>query len=459
MRVFADAWGDYLTRLRDSYPIHHPRYVAHMLRAPHPVAIAGYFAAMLYNPNNHALEGGPATAAMEKEVVRELVAMFNLPDETLGHLTSSGTVANLEGLFVARELSPDKAIACSAGAHYTHERMAHLLRVKVEKVACDAADRIDLDALEALLRTGRIGTVVLSAGTTGVGAVDPIADVVRLRERYGCRIHVDAAWGGFYAICAWAGSELVPALDLKAIADCDSVVVDPHKQGLQPYGCGAVLFRDPTVARFYMHDSPYTYFTSDDLQLGQISLECSRAGASAAALWLTHRVFPFTPSGLGRMLEPCLRATRDWQSRIEHSELLRLYQRPDLSIITYFPTSATSVAEVDRTSQATLDAAMYGPDPVFPSVVRVEADELLKRHPGLHKDAQSARIMRSVLMKPENEAYVGTLHELIEEAAAQSGRPRARREPTSPPLGAAKHRGKIETLPGRRGRRTSAASS
>jgi glutamate/tyrosine decarboxylase-like PLP-dependent enzyme len=421
-----------------------------MVRAPHPVATAGYFAAMLYNPNNHALEGGPATSAMEQEVVGELAAMFHLPEGALGHLTSSGTIANLEGLFVARELNPDKAIACSAGAHFTHERMAHLLGVKVETVTCDAAGRIDLDALEALLRTGRIGTVILSAGTTGVGAVDPIADVVGLRERYGCRIHVDAAWGGFYAICAWAGSELVPALDLKAIADCDSVVVDPHKHGLQPYGCGAVLFRDPTVARFYVHDSPYTYFTSDELHLGQISLECSRAGASAGALWLTHRVFPFTARGLGRMLEACLRATRDWESRIESSELLRLYQRADLSIITYFPATADSVAEVDRACQATLEAAMYGPDPVFPSVVRVDAGELLQRHPGLRDDAPSARIMRSVLMKPEHETYVSMLHRRIEEAAAQSGRRRARQKPTTPPLAPEEIRGTSSTsdIPG-----------
>ena len=63
-----------------------------------------------------------------------------------------------------------------------------------------------------------------------------------------------------------------------AIARADSVVVDPHKHGLQPYGCGCVLFADPAVGRLYAHDSPYTYFTSGDLHLGEISLECSRAG-------------------------------------------------------------------------------------------------------------------------------------------------------------------------------------
>ena len=74
-------------------------------------------------------------------------------------------------------------------------------------------------------------------------------------------------------------------------------MIDPHKHGLQPYGCGCVLFRDPAVGRFYKHDSPYTYFTSTELHLGEISLECSRAGAAAVALWATQRLLPLKPEG------------------------------------------------------------------------------------------------------------------------------------------------------------------
>ena len=83
----------------------------------------------------------------------------------------------------------------------------------------------------------------------------------------------------------------------EAIEQADSIVIDPHKHGLQPYGCGCVLFRDPAVGRFYKHDSPYTYFTSKELHLGEISLECSRAGAAAVALWATQRLLPLMPGG------------------------------------------------------------------------------------------------------------------------------------------------------------------
>ena len=96
-------------------------------------------------------------------------------------------------------------------------------------------------------------------------------------------MHVDAAYGGYFKLIEDALDESARRA-FAAIGQADSIVIDPHKHGLQPYGCGCVLFRDPGVGRFYKHDSPYTYFTSKELHLGEISLECSRAGAAAVAL-------------------------------------------------------------------------------------------------------------------------------------------------------------------------------
>jgi glutamate/tyrosine decarboxylase-like PLP-dependent enzyme len=416
----AAAWAEYTGRLQDNYPFFHPRYAGQMLKPPHPVAVAGYLAAMTVNPNNHALDGGPATGAMEKETVADLAAMFRLPGDTLGHLTSSGTIANLEALWVARQLHPGKAVAHSAEAHYTHARMCEVLGVESVPVAADAAGRMDLDALEQALATGRVGTVVLTAGTTGLGAVDPVAEALDLRDRYGCRLHVDAAYGGFFTLLAWdeeAAKLLGPetAAHLRAVGDCDSVVVDPHKHGLQPYGCGAVLFRDPAVGALYRHDSPYTYFTSDELHLGEISLECSRAGAAAGALWLTLRALPLqADEGLGPVVAGGLRAARTWAELLDASEELCLYQPPELDIVAYWPRPARpSVAAVDAASAALLQAAMRDPSPIYLSTLRLAADRLRRRDPGLAADAPEARVLRSVLMKPEHEPWVGTLHEEV----------------------------------------------
>ena len=118
-------------RLTDNYPFFHPDYAAQMLMPPHPVAAAAYAIAQRINPNAHASDGGPATTKLEIEVVDALKAMFGYdPSTSLGHLTSSGTIANLEALWVSRELHPDKAIAYSNLAHYTHSRMCQLLRVE-----------------------------------------------------------------------------------------------------------------------------------------------------------------------------------------------------------------------------------------------------------------------------------------------------------------------------------------
>ncbi len=416
---FAEAFATLTERLKDNYPFFHPRYAGQMLKPPHPAAVVGYLTAMLVNPNNHALDGGPATAAMEGEVVQQLAAMFGYPTH-LGHLTTSGTIANLEALFVARELHPGKAIAYSTEAHYTHGRMCGVLGVEGVPVPVDDLGRMDLDALEELLRGGRVGTVVLTSGTTGLGAIDPIHEVLTLRERYGVRIHVDAAYGGFFTLLAGAdGPAGLPAEPWQAVAQADSIVVDPHKHGLQPYGCGAVLFRDPSVGRFYLHDSPYTYFTSEELHLGEISLECSRAGAAAAALWLTFQLLPPTREGLGEVLAAGRRAALHWARLIEQSEHLVLHQPPQLDIVSYFPTTAAgTLSQIDTASNRILQEGMTdSQDPVFLSTLRISAERLTARHPKLTADTDGARILRSVLMKPESETYVEHLHQRLEQLA------------------------------------------
>jgi glutamate/tyrosine decarboxylase-like PLP-dependent enzyme len=417
---FADAFGIFTARLRENYPFFHPSYAGQMLKPAHPAAVVGYLTAMLVNPNNHALDGGPATARMEKEAVAQLAAMFGFATH-LGHLTTSGTIANLEALYVARELHPGRGIAYSEQAHYTHGRMCGVLRIEGTAVAADSAGRLDLDALDALLARGRIGTVVATTGTTGLGAIDPVHEVLAIARRHGVRVHVDAAYGGFFTLLAGmadrAGLDEAP---WRAIAGCDSVVVDPHKHGLQPYGCGAVLFSDPDVGRLYLHDSPYTYFTSDELHLGEISLECSRAGAAAAALWLTFQLLPPTPEGLGQVLAASRRAALDLARLISGSGRLELYQQPELDIVCYFPaTRPRSLAAIDRECARMLADGMADQShPVYLSTLKVTASAFASRHPEVTADREGTRLLRSVLMKPEAQGYIGELHTRIEQLAA-----------------------------------------
>jgi glutamate/tyrosine decarboxylase-like PLP-dependent enzyme len=356
---------------------------------------------------------------MEKEAVGALAAMFGLGTH-LGHLTTSGTIANLEALYVARELHPGRGIAYSAEAHYTHGRMCGVLGVSGTPVGVDSAGRIDLGELDAVLAGGRIGTVVATAGTTGLGAIDPVHEVLAVARRHGVRVHVDAAYGGFFTLLAGPDGQagLDPA-PWRAIGSCDSVVIDPHKHGLQPYGCGAVLFADPDVGRFYVHDSAYTYFTSDELHLGEISLECSRAGAAAAALWLTLALLPPTPEGLGQVVAAGRRAALAWAGLLRDSDLLELYQPPELDIVCYFPlTGGPRLSAIDAASARLLADGMTDPRPVFLSTLRVTGAAMAARHPAVAADTDQGRILRSVLMKPESEDHVAELHARVEELAA-----------------------------------------
>ena len=193
------------------------------------------------------------------------------------------------------------------------------------------------------------------------------------------------------------------------------MVIDPHKHGLQPYGCGAVIFRDPGVARHYLHDSPYTYFTSDELHLGEISIECSRAGAAAAALWLTFQLLPPTEAGLGQVLRPGRRAALAWSELIKDSDVLDLYQPPELDIVSYFP-AAPALSEIDRLSGQVLDAGMAAPpaEAIFVATYTVSGAALGARGHRSSPTSRAGRILRSVLMKPESELIIPHLHAGIE---------------------------------------------
>jgi glutamate/tyrosine decarboxylase-like PLP-dependent enzyme len=366
---------------------------------------------------------------MEREAIAHLASMVGFdPATSLGHLTSSGTIANLEALWVSRELHPNQGIAFSAEAHYTHSRMCELIGVEGVKILPDRQGRLDLDDLRAKLATGRIGTVVATAGTTGIGTVDPIDDLLDLQREFGFRIHVDAAYGGYYTLLADLPADHPAALDPKvaaayrAIPACDSIVIDPHKHGLQPYGCGSVVFRDASVGRFYRHDSPYTYFTSDELHLGEISLECSRAGASAAALWATLQAFPLDPeSGLGPILQKCRLAAKRWAKLIEESAELWLLMEPQLDIVVTFPNvpGEPLVSEISALTDRIFSAGMTeGPDAFFLAKFTLFPDRM-STFPNLIWDRPSLAALRSVLMKPEHLAAVPALHKRVV-AVAQS---------------------------------------
>jgi tyrosine decarboxylase/aspartate 1-decarboxylase len=402
-------------RLHDNFPYPHPLYAGQMLKPPHAIARLAYALAMTINPNNHALDGGRASSAMEREAVAQLAAMFGW-DDHLGHLTGGGTMANLEALWVSSELHPGGKIIASEMAHYTHERVCDVLKVDHKKVPTDARGRMDMVALETMLKRFDVAAVVASLGTTACGAVDPLPEIIALRDRYTFRIHVDAAYGGYFTLAGNLDDDTRAAFD--ATARVDSIVVDPHKHGLQPYGCGCIIFRDPSVGRVYKHDSPYTYFSSDELHLGEISLECSRAGASAVALWATMKMFPLERGGeFARGLESCREAALDLQDRLENDPRYLTAVPPDLDIVIFAPLAETA-SEVSSLSRRFFAAAAE--HDLHLALADFPATLLEPYWFGVDFDEPTVTCLRSVLMKPEHRDWVDAIWKILDGLAGEA---------------------------------------
>jgi glutamate/tyrosine decarboxylase-like PLP-dependent enzyme len=195
----------------------------------------------------------------------------------------------------------------------------------------------------------------------------------------------------------------------------DSIVIDPHKHGLQPYGCGGVLFRDPAVGRFYQHDSPYTYFSSAALHLGEISLECSRPGAAAVALWATQRLLPLVPGGeFARMLARGRSAALAWHDRLKGDARFLTAFPPELDIVVWAPRAAR-VSEASRLSRQLFDAAAQRQLHLALATLPAEFFDLTTA--GMEADSPTLTCLRSVLMKPEHLEWLDRLWDLWLEAA------------------------------------------
>ncbi len=400
-------------RMQDNFPYPHPLYAGQMLKPPHVVARLAYALSLFVNPNNHALDGGRASSQMEREAVGEIAAMFGY-EKHLGHLCGGGTIANLEALWVASKIHPDRLVVASEQAHYTHNRLCAVLKIPFAPIVADQRGRMSLEALERVLSEGRVGTVVVTLGTTATGSVDPLPEVLALQKKYNFRVHVDSAYGGYFKLANNLDEDAA-----RAFADtsrADSIVVDPHKHGLQPYGCGCVLFKDPAVGAFYKHDSPYTYFSSDELHLGEISLECSRPGSSAVALWATQRLLPLVKGGeFAQGLEKSRQAALKLHERLSGDSRFFVPFAPALDIVVY-AVKAKTASQASKHARAMFDiCAKQG----LHLAVANLPQAFFAGWEGLEWDQETVSCLRSCLLKPEHLDWVDEIWRILDRSLSE----------------------------------------
>lgn len=421
---FDDRLFELLAKLKADLPFASPRYAAHMVAEQSLAAVAGFFAAMLYNPNNVSADAAPVTVQMELEASRMIATMLGYGDRSWAHLTSGGTVANFEALWIARTVrylpwvtrdlrhefgltdpghdparrTPAQAldefaavfahgeidprdrieayrrsewnvveqgiavITAKLGArpivlapetqHYSIKKALDLLglgRTALRTVRVDRQFRMDVADLrrnlEGAERAGdHVLAVVPIVGTTEEGAIDPVDEIVALRQEWEAAgrgsfwIHADAAYGGYLRTVTLpdrlglgepttrvkiGGDELDLELPLpvgascdalEALGACDSITVDPHKLGCVPYPAGAVCFRSDIVKPLARQDAPYIEDSAAGVEaerrspnVGVYILEGSKPGAAAAAVWLSHKLIPLDKTGHGRLMQETIR--------------------------------------------------------------------------------------------------------------------------------------------------------
>lgn len=242
--------------VKASVPIDHPRHLAFVPASPTRAAIM--FDLVTSATSVHGafwMEGGGCIFA-ENEAMQWLISLTGLPAGAIGVFTSGGTEANLSAMVTAREAwraadvsreNTRELIITSAAAHSSVRAMAKVIDADVMLI--DTEGRLDGDMLAERIRLltpeerTRLFAVVATAGTTNAGIIDDLEGIGSLCRDLGIWFHVDAAYGGG----ALAAPSVRPLF--KGIELADSVTIDPHKWLFSPYDCGAVIYREPELAR------------------------------------------------------------------------------------------------------------------------------------------------------------------------------------------------------------------
>lgn len=412
---FQEILDEFLKLHNTNLPYFHPRYSAQMLKDPSIFTLIGYLAFMMSNPNNHAYEGGPVTTLMELEVTDMMLKMCGF-DDGWGHLASGGSLANTEALWAVRDTRNEGAVYFSEVSHYSWKRICTILRIPgFKEIEVDGFCRMDLNHLEDNLKINNAMMVIANLGSTGSGSIDDIEGLLKLKEKYGFHLHIDAAYGGFsrsvfldknnnvlpysqeFGLSEYAYRQLI------AIKDADSLTIDPHKQGLISYGAGAVIYKDQKLREPLSNTAPYTYHKTDKPNIGMFSLEGSRPGAMAAACWLTYKYLPLNNVGTGKIISGSLKTAKKFYELVDKSSNLSNFLYPDLDINTFY--NGKKIDSVDNLNRLALQIynnySIENPEAQFiVSKFVMPANIIKKRFPFImNNDYNNATVLRSVFIK------------------------------------------------------------
>lgn len=272
------------------------------------------WAATLWNASLNQNLLHPATAPTARDIESRVIDWF-APAFGMagGHMTPGCSLANLTALWAARECAGVTQVIASDSAHLSIAKAAHILGLRFETVPTDATGRLNADMLPADMSHSAL---VLTAGTTSSGAIDPLALAGRAAWT-----HVDAAWAGPLRLSKHAAL-------LKGIESADSVAISAHKWLFQPKESAMILFRDVVKANKAIS------FGGAYLAVPNIGVQGSH-GAVATPLLAT--VLAWGREGLAKRIENCMALADRFAAFVQEQKQLCLYALPVSGIVVWRP--------------------------------------------------------------------------------------------------------------------------
>lgn len=307
----------------------------------------------------------PGAVRIENMMIQWMCSLAGFPKNSAGYLSSGGSMANLSAIVTARDTKKIKAaeieksvIYLSHQAHHSIDkaiRIAGLNEAILRFIPLDEYYRIKPNLLktqiEEDIKSGLKPFLVIgAAGTTDVGAIDPLEEIGNIAQQFNLWFHVDAAYGGFFLLTEEGKAKM------KGIETADSVTMDPHKGLFLPYGSGALIVKDAQALAHahhyqanYMQDAKYAM---DELSPAELSPELTKH-FRGLRMWLPLMLIGTKP--FAAALEEKLLLAQYFYKEIQKIKDFEVGNAPDLSVVTYrFAPQGTSESELNELNEALL---------------------------------------------------------------------------------------------------------
>lgn len=243
----------------------HPRMFGYVQSPGSPLAAFADLLASTLNANLTVWRSAPAPVELERLTIDWIRQILGFNAQAGGLFVSGGSMANFTALAASRQTKTQASdrlrMYASSETHFSVAKAAALLgigRENVREVAVDERFKMRVNDLVAKisgdLQAGYIPfCVVANAGTVNTGAVDPLAEIREVADRFELWMHVDGSYGAF-AVIAESAKDLFAGMER-----ADSIALDPHKWLYLPVDVGCVIYRDPEIARAaFAHEAEYT---------------------------------------------------------------------------------------------------------------------------------------------------------------------------------------------------------